>query len=244
MRMKIPSGKKLRILSRGTEITSIPMILDDDVQLSLSSSFSPLLGGSGSKFLNLLSGIAQSMDINDGIKRVVKTGQIKEFGFQIWERTDPISFTATISFFMGITDANNAKTEVYDPIMTLASLPLPTVDSDGFLIAPGPSLVDAIKGTSESEEPSLVGNALNWIQSGLDKLGLGNEFGLGQNVTIKRLSMEIGNYLRINPIIVKRAEPVFSLETDKEGWPIYGKVTLDIQSLFTATVETLTEGGQ
>ena len=38
---------------------------------------------------------------------------------------------------------------------------------------------------------------------------------------------------------MKRAEPTWSLETDSNGYPIWGKIALDINSLSTATTDML-----
>ncbi|MFW6225382.1 MAG: hypothetical protein ACOC3V_00320 [bacterium] len=48
-------------------------------------------------------------------------------------------------------------------------------------------------------------------------------------------SLRIGKILYLPQIIIKKAEPTYSNETDAEGYPIWAKVALDIQSISTAT---------
>jgi hypothetical protein len=65
-------------------------------------------------------------------------------------------------------------------------------------------------------------------------------FGMDEKIAEdKIISLEIGNILRINRIIVTRAEPTWSNEVDDKGYPIWVKIQLDITSLSTATVQML-----
>lgn len=52
-------------------------------------------------------------------------------------------------------------------------------------------------------------------------------------------SLQIGSILYLPRIIIKKAEPTFSTETDTDGYPIWGKVALDVQSLQIATKNLL-----
>lgn len=205
--IKVPQGKQIRI-RRGTQDIAggVPLIVEEDITLSLSSNFSPLLGGGDTKMLNAIGGIAGHLSGG----RFAFSGQFKQLGFQQWGGTDPLAFSVTLGFFMGSTEANDAKTEVYEPMIKLASLPLPEEGSGGNLIGPGPSITEAVI-------PGVVEGTSNKI-----------------------ISLEIARILRIDSIIVKRAEPIFNNETDDKGYPISGKIQLDINSLFTASVQMLT----
>jgi len=206
--IKIPKGKQLRIRQNNESIVGdIPLILEEDITITVSSNFSPLLAGGNTKTINLLGQLSSSF--TEG--RVAFSGKFKQLGFQMWEGTDPIAFTASLGFYMGSTEANDAEIEVYRPMVKLASLVLPTEGKGGNLIGPGPSVITAIKPNQK------------------DKIVRG-----------RIISIEIGRVLRINNIIIKRAEPMFNNETDENGFPISGKIQLDINSVFTATVEMLT----
>ena len=209
--MLIPKGKQLRIRHDNQSITGdIPLVLEEDITLSLSSNFSPLFGGGDTKALNVIGSLAREFTMG----KIAFSGQFQQLGFQMWGGTDPIAFTATLGFYMGSTDANNARIEVYEPMIKLASLPLPEEGRFGNLIGPGPAIT------------TILGGLLGKIT---------------ENTEQRLISLEIGRILRIGSIIVKRAEPTFSNETDEFGYPISGKIQLDINSLFTATVEMLTD---
>ncbi len=64
---------------------------------------------------------------------------------------------------------------------------------------------------------------------------------IGQLVTASTIAIEIGRVLRISHGIILKAEPQFSNETDSNGYPIWAVVNLDINSIFSATVEALNE---
>ncbi len=209
--IKIPLGKILKLNKKGgIPVTGdIPMVLEEDITLSLSSSFSSLMGsGGGSKLLTLL-GMASRDLLGFGF-----SGKFKEMGFQMWTGTDPLGFSAQVGFYMGSTNSNDAKIEVYQPALALMKLPLPDdskMEEGGIgLIPPGPSIISVLK----------------------PKSSIG-----------KVISMQIGKILRINSVIVKKAEPTFSTEVDSNGYPIWARVRLDISSTVTATVQLLTHKG-
>jgi hypothetical protein len=52
-------------------------------------------------------------------------------------------------------------------------------------------------------------------------------------------SLKIGKILYLPQILIKKAEPTYSNETDEEGYPMWAKVALDIQSISTATKKLL-----
>jgi len=201
----IPKGKKLKINRGGEPITGdIPMVIEEDITISLSSRFRPLLGGADTSFLTLLGSISKDY-IGVGF-----SGQFGQMGFQIWEGTDPVAFTATIGFYMGTLSGdryNNAEEEVYKPMLALMELPLPREGEIG-LIAPGPSILTLVDGSKKAGNRDIM-------------------------------TLEIGNIIRIENIIVKKAEPTFSNETDENDFPIWGKIALEINSIATATVQMI-----
>ena len=205
----IPKGKTLSIMQGKTAITNVPLILEEEVTLSLSSSFKPIFGGGNTKVDIAGATVADIFGKGYGF-----SSRFKEFGYQFWENTDPLSFNATITFHMGILGLYRGRIEVYEPAIALSQLPLPRTGQTAGngtlenLIAPGPP-------------PTSLLN--------ID----------GYKGKYQKISLQIGNVLYVNDIIVKRAEPTFSTESDDEGYPIWSKVNLDIQSVETATVEML-----
>jgi hypothetical protein len=53
------------------------------------------------------------------------------------------------------------------------------------------------------------------------------------------LSLRIANILSISNVVVKRAEPTWSNEFDNKGYPIWGKVSLEIESVLSASVQLI-----
>jgi len=225
-RIKIPEGKKVTINKNGEPLLpNTPLILDDDVTISLSSSFSPFLGAlfssPSTKTAKIISSLGAIIARKFGEERGVST-QLKQFGIQTWDSTDPISLNLTFSFFRGLRGLYDAKKEVYDPIMTLCELPLPSLGVlDSVLTAPGPTGAEAVE-----EVASLLSEEAKAALSDLTNY----------------YSIRIGNIISISGIVILKAEPTFTSECDERGYPIWGQINLDINSIETATVDLLREG--
>ena len=209
--MNIPKGKKVIITQQTDEgainipFGRVPLVIEEDITLSFSSNFSPLVGGTGSKALSAIG--AAVRDASGG--RVGFSGQNKYMGFQVWEGSSPISFNATFGFYLGQSKLYSALQEVYRPVMELVRLVLPDVGFAGSLIPPGPSLFSLIKGKGE------------------------------QAAKYYSLSITIAKVLRIDNVIITKAEPTFSNEVDEDGYPIWAKVAMDFQSVELANTGML-----
>ena len=190
-------------------VTGIPLILEDDITISLSSTFNPLMQSSDSgiqKALTLLGGVFRDRTRGAGF-----SGQFDWQGYQLWAGTDPISFTLNFSFYVGISQGEHtAKREVYEPIIALAKLPLPRAGFGGNLTPPGPSISTLFSGRNAGKTTKGI-------------------------IT----SIRIANILAFSTVIVKRAEPTFASEFDKDGYPIWGKISLEIETVHTATQQLL-----
>jgi len=236
--INIPKGKVVKLRNaKGVPVVrhGIPLVIDGDVTISASSSFSPLMGsGSG----GILGKLQQIGDVG----RLMGFGfsaQFKQFGAQLWTGTDPFSINLTFTFYMGIIDEFDAKKEVYDPVMDLQSLTLPTEGEGGNLISPGPSSLEVLKETAETLQESQQSKQLNRIGTAFGvAVGRGQEEQSRKNM--RQISLKIGNIIDIDYVVVKKAEPTWSSEVDENGYPIWATISMDIQSLFTATKEMLT----
>lgn len=134
--IKIPQGKRIRILKNGQEVlpSNINLTLDSEIQLSLSSQFSPLFGESAITSLTMLGSVSKEVFGWGG------SGSFKEMGYQVWQGTEPISFNFTTTLHM----TYSGKKEVLDPAKELMKIPLPATQNlkEGFgMIAPGPSIL-------------------------------------------------------------------------------------------------------
>lgn len=145
--IKIPKGKRIRILKNGQEIlpSSIKLTLDSEIQLSLSSQFQSLFGEPPNTALTVLGSISKEVFGWGG------SGSFKEMGFQVWQGTEPISFNFTTTLHM----TYSGKKEVLDPAKELMKIPLPRTQKlkEGFgMIAPGPSILSMFKKTESKTD--------------------------------------------------------------------------------------------
>jgi hypothetical protein len=139
------------------------------------------------------------------------SGQFKELGFQIWTRTDPIGVSFQVSLYM----KTNAFTDVVVPAKALMKLPLPY---------------------DTSQDAGGDGQGFGLIAPGPTLTAV---FTQGQDASIgKKISVDIGT-VRLPLVVVKKVEPTVSKETDQNGHPIWIKLRIDVDSLFTATANMI-----
>ena len=209
--MKIPSGKKIKIRENGVDIfeeaglTGIEMFLESEITIDLSSSFEELLSFGLQKNVMAFTNVLQSLT---GFSI---SSQFKEMGYRMWTKSEPIKFSATVSFNM----TYSGEEEVLKPMKVLMKLPLPSTaeKGEGFgLIPPGPSILSAMG----------AGNSAKFERS---------------------YSLRCGPYY-FKSIIIEKAQPTFSTETDDKGFPIWGQIQLDVCSLFTATTQDIDDFGK
>lgn len=134
-KVKIPAGKRIRILKSGAEILpNVNLTLDSEIQLSLSSDFNPLFGDQANSTLTMLGSVSKEVFGYGG------SGAFKEMGYKVWAGTNPITFNFTTTLHM----TYSGKKEVLDPAKELMKIPLPRSQNlkEGFgLVAPGPSIL-------------------------------------------------------------------------------------------------------
>jgi len=134
--IKIPQGKRIRILKNGQEVlpSGINLTLDSEIQLTLSSQFTALFGEAPNTALTVIGSVSKEVAGWGG------SGSFKEMGFQVWQGTDPISFNFTTTLHM----TYSGRKEVLEPAKELMKIPLPATQNlkEGFgMIAPGPSIL-------------------------------------------------------------------------------------------------------
>jgi len=215
----VPAGKKLLLHQGGEPIPEgVDCVLEENITLSLSSTFAPIVSGGLPTMFKIL---AQA--ISTFTKHEISVG-FKQLGYQLWQSTDPLSFGATIGFYMD----TNAKKDVYLPSIELMKLPLPSeITSNGALRAPGPTIFSLLSDINQSGNVGLIEKAGYSIE---DRKKLGRK---------SNISLQIGEIIYLPHVIVKKAEPTFSIETDSNGYPIWSKIRLDISSIYLATTDML-----
>lgn len=148
----IPEGKRVRFQKDGKPLEgteNAKLILEEDITLTMSSSFNPITKGSSSPMFTMLSGLLR--DAGKTTMAGWASGQFKQLGFQVWEGTAPFKTTITINLFM----ENDAYEDVVKPTLALAKLCLPEAVTGGALVAPGPSILTAFDNGKETEKGSM-----------------------------------------------------------------------------------------
>lgn len=115
-----------------------------------------------------------------------------------------------MSLTVGLYMKQNAFNDVIQPAKALMRLPLPSEGAGGVLVPPGPSILEALSENSESR------------------------FSEGRVISVR-----IGNIVYLQRVIITKVEPTMSNEVDEEGHPIWIKLAIDIQTLYTATTKII-----
>lgn len=155
----VPAGKKIILREKVNGVyrnivpNDINLIIEEDITLSLSSTFDDVVGNTDSNLFNLLGNLSKGI-FGDNASF---SGQFKQLGMQLWKKSAPISFKVSLGFYLGMAGKYNAKYEVYDPTMALIKLPLPSEGGAlGSLIPPGPSILTAFDIENQILEGSVI----------------------------------------------------------------------------------------
>lgn len=146
MLVTIPRGKKVLFMQQGAplkdangnSITNI--LLEEPFTLNLSSTFTSLIGGGGSKGFSVVGAVLRDK------AGLGFSGQFKQFGYQFWEKTEPLRVSITVGFYF----RTSAYEDVVLPSQALMKIPLPETSSSGSLTPPGPSILEALGKTEEN----------------------------------------------------------------------------------------------
>jgi hypothetical protein len=138
----VPEGKKIKFYKtqNKTDITSqivsnVDLVLDNEVSLNFNSTFSPLVDEDQNSLVTIFQQVSQSF-----FGKSLGT-QFKQFGFQIWKKTDPLTFTINFTLSM----KRDAYEDVVKSSKELIKLTLPKIDKGSFgLVPPGPSILTAL----------------------------------------------------------------------------------------------------
>jgi len=193
-----------------------PFVLNEEPTFRINSQFSALADGTTNKFFQAAGGVVR--DITQG--KASGSGQYKQLGIQLWEKTDPITVNLNITLYK----KTDAFKDVVTPAMALMKLPLARTASGagalGGLLPPGPSLLTAFSGgaTAPGTPP----------KSGSDGNGTA-----GSNIYLRIGKANLGR------VIVKGVEPTWSKQTDKSGHFIWCKLSVEVATVFSATQEDI-----
>lgn len=227
--------KELRLYVSGDRVlTNIPLFIQDNVGFNFSSSYSKIFdaGNDAVDFMGQIAGNI-SRGVTGGKLNLGFSSQNKFFGFQQWKGSDPVTFTMTLNFHMGLTKENSGYHDVYVPMMTLVQLALPYEDPAGILLPPSGQLLDLLIKVGQKDTSALI----NFAAPGSATAKNFNESSeaFARKFSSSFISIRVGNMAFLPWAIVKRAEPNFGKEFDSDGFPITGTITLEISSAFVAT---------
>jgi len=215
----IPAGSKVSISDHeGNWIASGALL--EEYQISLKSDYGQLLDSGTNDAINAFGAAMKSLS---GGWCGFSTS-FKQAGFQVWRGTEPIQLQFNLEFNY----TYNAYEEVVMPIRNLCRLPLPKEGSRGNLIPPGPSIIEAIRGPSESNVPP-NGEAPAPVEIDVDA---------SKKSADLYVNIEIGN-MKFRGCIVTSAEPTFSKFVDDGDSPIYGRVAVVAITMHTATKDAI-----
>jgi len=214
----VPPGSMAIISNEKGEIIACGSLLEE-YTIGLDSKFGQLIDSSADNAFSVLGGALKSMTSG----RFGFSANFKQFGFVHWQGTEPVQIQFSLEFHY----TYSAFEEVVSPIRRLCKLPLPGEGPFGNLIPPGPSVLEAIKGPNtnmppKSEDASPVGIDEDRTKKSADLY----------------INIKLGNMLFMGCVVTK-VEPTFSKFVDGDNFPIYGRVAVNAQTMYTATKENI-----
>lgn len=277
MKVLAPGGEPLKYFAPGLANC---MVLDDELKVDVTSTYDKALeklldkvkNSTGGKALSAVRGISSlaaglgEKSESSGDTDSARAGVLSKMTVMppnvryqttlaqlpSWTKTEPIHFNKfTFKFHLGMAGEWNARTEVYNPVVALATVNLPTKLGSTRLIGPLPS-TPYIYGQLGSELASVASGIASSAFGSAGSNDTENQYNFEQELDRQMGSIEgrmrslmsgwsgiiqvnIGNRLKLPEFAVAKTSYTFSQETDDKGFPIWGEVTWDeIQSIQVA----------
>jgi hypothetical protein len=250
------------------------LVLDKDITVNASSKFEPALKnvmdkargsslGKAANFLTKGSQIAGTLSANSEGDRASALAKLSVMPPNVryqtslvylpaWESTAPMELDSiTFHFHMGICGEYDGRTEVYNPVIALASVNLPKREGESKLRGPLPS-VAVVYGQLAAEISEIASAQAKSATSGMNAQDIEAAFdkALGGVETKMEafytdgfsgvLNIRIGTRLDFELVTVAKTSYTFSQETDDNGYPIKGSVTWS--NITTCKVPTVGDG--
>lgn len=185
---------------------AVPLI--DDILLEINSQFSSF-GELIPQLKSLLElGATVQSSLSGGVSSTI-LDLFNKLDVPTWKKTDPIRFQVSLAFY---TQENGAYEDVYKPITDLASYTMLMRKGKSF-ITPGLNVKNISKAS----------------QNGKDKE---NTFKRAEGTRL--LTVYVPGVVYIANAFIRSARPTFSKYKTTKGFPLWGKVDLQIESLFPA----------
>ncbi len=129
----------------------------------------------------------------------------------------------TVSLPMVFKAFNDPIKDVVNKIVSLMSMVCPYTDN-GFLHAPGPT-ISSMMGNSGA---STLSGVLAKVGINVDPASLGGESG-------EIITLEIGNFIKMTPVIVKTVDVEFDTKFDTQGNPMSATANITIETPYIVT---------
>jgi len=202
------------------------------------------------KIVNGFAGVAEFSSI------FTNTRLMTEYtGAKAWKNSSQISFDLQFNFYMGMADAYDGRTEVYNPIAALANIFLPKVVSTVAVHGPGPSYadiltkqgqasIDAIKDTVNTfwekitKKFNAIGGQTDALTNELKSKATSASDYVSNN-SAGNISIRIGNIYSFDNVLPIDFTFSFSKETDSKGFPIYGSCSIHCETFKMATTKSI-----
>jgi len=205
---KQSSDGKYSYKSDDTNLMSFP--LTDDVNLEVMSDFASM-----TESIPLIGQITSFMTMMSGLGGFASEGTL-DFqnlsNVQRWQRTHPIKINLNLLLYT----ETNAKKEVYDKMMELISLTVPTQDPNNpkRYRVPGISLSSIKQTTKKGQKVTSVSQA-------------------------KLIAVRIPGIIYLPIAMVTKAIPTISKEETDSGYPLWATLNVEITGLYPATGDLL-----
>jgi len=207
---KQSSDGKYSYKSDDTSLMSFP--LTDDVNLEVMSDFASMtenipLVGQITSFMTMMAGLGGS--VSEGTLDFQNLSNV-----QRWQRTHPIKINLNLLLYT----ETSAKKDVYDKMMELISLTVPTKDPDNpkRYRVPGLSLSSIKQSTKKGQKKETVSVS-----------------------QAKLIAVRIPGIIYLPIAMVTKAVPTISKEETDSGYPLWATLNVEITGLYPATDDLL-----
>lgn len=227
----VDSMYKVVLLEGGNPILTAN--LPQNFSLQLSSSWDEPYNRPLSEYVSMLAGNAGLSRVSNWISEkgakaegvaglLGQSTKLVGLSRLVWQSGSHLEFT--IPFVLRA--YNDAKVDVLANMKALLKLVAPK-QQDGRIIPPGPSPAKSLAASAEFHE---IADKLNTASGGT----LNKALGEGEILTLK-----IGNFLTVSPVIVESVSEEFDTIFDKDGTPLAVSITVAIKSLYTVTQDQI-----
>jgi hypothetical protein len=188
---------------------------------------------------NGLSGIEMYLDSEITISLASSFEELLSFGLQ----KNILAFTSVLHSFTGYSISSQFKEMGYRMWTKTEPIKFSATVKFNMTYSGEEEVLKPMKVLMKLPLPSMAekGEGFGLVPPGPSIL---TAMGEGNSARFERsYSLRCGPYY-FKSVVIEKAEPTFSTETDDRGFPIWGQIQLDVCSLFTATTQDIDDFGK